>query len=94
MVLFALPRSVGRSITLTYFRGRNFRVSIKTRNLRNKLSRFADFGINFVEKLSRIEEKVYFRVKKLSLFADLNFPKVQTFAKKGKNREKHESFCP
>ena len=32
------------------FAGRNFRVSKKPRNLRNKLSRFAVFGTNFVEK--------------------------------------------
>ena len=32
------------------FAGRNFRVSKKTRNLRNKLSRFGVFGTNFVEK--------------------------------------------
>ena len=32
------------------FAGRNFRVSKKPRNLWNKLSRFAVFGTNFVEK--------------------------------------------
>ena len=32
------------------FAGRNFRVSKKTRNLWNKLSRFAVFGTNFEEK--------------------------------------------
>ena len=33
-----------------YFKGRNFRVSKETQNLWNKLSRFAVFGINFLEK--------------------------------------------
>ena len=43
------------AVTLTYFKGRNFRGQKlsrvkKMRNLWNKLSRFAVFGTNFVEK--------------------------------------------
>ena len=53
----AFTRVIYSEATLAYvtlraetFAGRNFRVSKKTRNLWNKLSRFADFGTNFVGK--------------------------------------------
>ena len=51
------------SITLRAetFAGRNFRVSKKkTRNLWNKLSRFAVFGTNFVEKTLNSQVKFVF----------------------------------
>ena len=41
---------IGVTLRAETFAGRNFRVSKKTRNLWNKLSRFAVFGTNFVEK--------------------------------------------
>ena len=44
------PRCQILTLRAETFAGRNFRVSKKTRNLWNKLSRFAVFGTNFVEK--------------------------------------------
>ena len=39
----------------------------------------------------RVLKNIPFRVKKLSRFDDLEFPKAETFAKM---TEKLESFCP
>ena len=52
-------------------KSRNFHVSKKTRNFWHKNLHLAIFGTNFAEKLLRIQNKVRFRVKKLSRTAKI-----------------------
>ena len=67
LILHSKPSLFGKTtFRAETFAGRNFRVSKKPRNLWNKLSRFAVFGTNVVEKTFANRGKSLFSREKFS----------------------------